>query len=46
MKKQTLYKFGVSTFEDAEIILQHARQDSVLDHEVSLTNQNVSLIDK
>ena len=29
MKKQTLYKFGVSTFEDAEIILQHARQDSV-----------------
>lgn len=29
MKKQTLYKFGVSSFEDAEIILQHARQGNV-----------------
>lgn len=26
MKKQTLYKFGVGSFEDAEIILQHAKQ--------------------
>lgn len=30
MSKQTLYKFGVETFEDAKIILEHAKRGKTI----------------